>query len=112
MPSTGNCFSSRAASVSAKPSSPKSSPWLLAIDTASTPAARRASSATAGVRKLYFFGTGVPRSVIAVSRLTIARSAALSVGAIGARTAAGSFSSFDRRWPSNITSPPNASVTA
>ena len=43
----------------------------------------------AGARKLYDFGTGLPPSVIAVSRFTIATSAAESSGAIGANIPVG-----------------------
>src|SRR4051794_28250747 len=50
-------------------------PWLLATDTASTPACRRTVTARAGARNVNSFGCGVPRSVIAVSRLSTARSA-------------------------------------
>ena len=54
-------------------------PWLLATVTASTPAARTASSDDAGALKLQALaGTGVLPSVIAVSRFTTATSAAPS----------------------------------
>ena len=68
-------------------------------------------NADAGARKLYSFGCGDPRSVIAVSRFTIARSADCSTGAIGASTPDGLAASFDRSTPSKWTSPANASTT-
>ena len=49
----------------------------------STPAARSAGNAAGGARKTYVFGWGDPRSVIAVSRLTMATSAAASTALIG-----------------------------
>ncbi|MDQ1519120.1 MAG: hypothetical protein QOI55_193, partial [Actinomycetota bacterium] len=57
-------------------------------------------------------GAAVPRSVIAVSRFTNAKSADDNTGAIGARTPAGFASSCDRSPPWKCTSPPNAIVTA
>src|SRR5687768_3271696 len=60
--------------------------------TASIPAARNASSAFGEVRKWYVFGSGVPREVIAVSRLTIVRSPPARVGVIGPKAVAGSLS--------------------
>ena len=110
---TGYWRSAPAAIVSASPWTPKSSPWLLASETASTPAVFSASSATGGARKLYFLGwTASPPSVTAVSRLTTATSAAESTGAIDASRPFGSSTSLARSAPSNITSPPNANVTA
>src|SRR5690242_18054749 len=53
-------------------------PWLFATVTASIPARMRTPKAAAGARKVNSFGWAVPRSVTAVSRLTTARSAALS----------------------------------
>ena len=61
---------------------------------------------------MYDFGTGLPRSVIAVSRFTIATSAWASSGAIGLNIPAGFESSCDRMPPSKCTSPPKAKVTA
>ena len=58
------------------------------------------------------FGSGVPRCVIAVSRLTIAMSARERTGAIGASTPAGFAANRAASGPSKWTSPPNANVTA
>ena len=85
--------------------------WLFASVATSTPAARIASSAVAGALKFHSFGIGVAASVIAVSRFTMAMSAADRTGAIPASRAFGSASSFSRMWVSKCTSPPNAKVT-
>src|SRR3954462_9212956 len=77
--------------------------------TASTPAARTASKAATGARKWYCLGSSVPRSVIAVSRLTIAKSADDRTVAIGPNAVAGLVSSGAVR-PVKCTSPANASV--
>src|SRR6478672_6521012 len=77
--------------------------------TASMPAAFRASIAVGVVRKWYVLGSSVPRDVIAVSRLTIVRSAADSWAAIGPNAVAGSLSSFAVR-SMKCTSPANTSV--
>src|SRR5438270_1637313 len=59
--------------------------------TTSTPALRRAVNDAAGERKWKFLpGTGAPRSLIAVSRLTTVKSAPDSTGASGANTWSGS----------------------
>jgi hypothetical protein len=78
--------------------------------TTSTPAAARAENAVIGARKWYCFGWGVPRSVIAVSRLTMVRSAACSTGLIGPNAVVGWFSSGAVR-PVKWTSPAKASVS-
>ena len=67
-----------AASESRRPTRPKSWPWLLAMVATSTPASLRAVRADGGARKVKSLGAGVPRSVMAVSRLTTARSARFS----------------------------------
>src|SRR5436305_13657591 len=78
--------------------------------TASTPAARTASKAVTGARKWNCFGSGVPRSVIAVSRLTMVKSASDRVAAIGPNAVAGCASSPDVR-PVKWTSPAKARVS-
>src|SRR3954454_10105138 len=75
------------------------------------PASVSALSALAGARKVYCLGAGVPRSVIAVSRFTIAMSYQRSTGAIPLSTVAGFALSAVRSGPSKCTSPPKASVT-
>src|SRR4051812_32021423 len=75
------------------------------------PAAVSAVSALAGARNVYCFGAGVPRSVMAVSRFTIAMSADRNTGAIPLRTVAGFAASATPIGPSKCTSPPNANVT-
>src|SRR5688572_12561536 len=65
-----------------------------------------------GDLKLYCLGIGVFCSVIADSRLTIARSASDSTGAIGASIPVGFDWSLLRNAPSKWMSPPNANVTA
>src|SRR5262245_25657038 len=73
------------------------------------PAARIASSAVGTARKWYVFGSGVPRVVIAVSRLTIVRSVLESTDAIGPNAVAGFLSRSavrSMKW----TSPANANV--
>src|SRR5699024_361387 len=85
-------------------------PWLLARVATSTPAWSRASRASAGARKTNSLsGAGFPPSVIAVSRLTMVRSAAESCSEMGSRAVEGS-SRRGRSMPSNITSPPKATV--
>src|SRR5690349_17171819 len=64
-PTTGIGEESLAARVSARPSTPKSTAWLLAIETTSTPESLSADSALGEVRKVYVFGSGAPRPVIA-----------------------------------------------
>src|SRR5512135_3488024 len=76
------------------------------------PADASATGALGGARNVNCLGSGVPRWVIAVSRLTIAMSARLKTGAIGARTPAGFAANFAASGPWKWTSPPNASVTA
>src|SRR3954453_11269524 len=73
------------------------------------PAAFRAVYAVAGARKWYSFGSGVPRSVTALSRFTTARSAPDRTGAIGPIAVAGSRSSAAVR-PVKCTSPAKANV--
>ena len=51
MPTTGKRAVCAAARESANPTGPKSRPWLFAIVTTSTPAARNAVNAEAGARK-------------------------------------------------------------
>src|SRR5919199_53980 len=80
-------------------------PWLLAMDTASTPACRRTVTARAGARKVKSLGWGVPRSVIAVSRLSTARSADRSTPKALPRRP----DSAAAAEPSKCTSPANAS---
>src|SRR5688572_8267422 len=75
------------------------------------PAARTAAYAEAGARKWNSFGSGVPRVVTAVSRLTTARSAADSTLATGPNAVAGSLSRAAVR-PVKCTSPPNARVSS
>src|SRR4051812_48112563 len=79
--------------------------------TTSTPAALTASKADAGARKWYCFGSGRPRSVTAVSRLTIATSAADRVDVIGPKAVAGFVSRAAVRSV-KCTSPANARVTS
>jgi hypothetical protein len=62
----------------------------LEVDTTSMPAAFTASYALGGARKWNSFGSGAPRVVTAVSRLTIARSAADRVDEIDPNAVAGS----------------------
>src|SRR5215216_714118 len=76
----------------------------------STPAALRAVRADGGARKVKSLGAGVPRSVMAVSRLTTARSARRRTLAMGPRVA-GLAASRDPIAPSKWTSPPKARVT-
>src|SRR3954466_3660605 len=78
--------------------------------TASTPAARTASKAVTGARKWYCLGSSVPRSVIAVSRLTIAKSADDRTAEIGPNAVAG-FASSGAVRPVKWTSPAKASVS-
>src|SRR5437588_268762 len=94
--------------------------------TASIPAVLRAVNDAAGDRKWKFLpGTGAPRSVMAVSRLTTARSAPDSTGVTGASTWAGSALSWSAngvpeemavgsvsRMSGNWVSPAKAKVTA
>src|SRR6266545_1471224 len=112
MPTTGKSASSAASRESSRPTDPKSMPWLLAMVATSTPAAFSAWKALAGARNVKLLLCGVPRVVIAVSRLTMARSARRSIEAIGPTAVAGLLVSRLRMTPSKWTSPPNASVTA
>jgi hypothetical protein len=82
---------------------------LFASDTRSSPAAFTASNAVAGARKWYVFGSGVPRVVTAVSRLTIDMSADWNIDDTGPNAVAG-FLSNARVRSVKWTSPPNASV--
>src|SRR5215472_15439099 len=75
------------------------------------PAASSAVNALGDARNVYTLASGVPRSVIAVSRFTIAMSARRSTGAIGANIVSGFAASLARSGPSKCTSPANASVT-
>src|SRR5919107_1956905 len=74
---------------SRRPTTPKSWPWLLAMVATSTPADLRAVRADGGARKGKSLGAGVPRSVMAVSRFTTARSARPSTPATGPKVVAG-----------------------
>ena len=111
MPSTAIGDVARAASVSSSPAGPKSRPWLLAIDTASTPAPARATRALAGARNVYFFGCGVPCSVREVSRFTTVRSAPEKRLSSGASMPAPSAFKRLRRLASKWVSPPKPMVT-
>src|SRR4029453_7041596 len=110
-PTTGNLAALAAARESRRPTRPKSSPWLLAMVTTSTPAALRAVRAVGGARKVKSLAAGVPRSVMAVSRFTTARSARRRTLAIGPKVVAGSADRRDSMAPSKWTSPPKARVT-
>src|SRR3954447_17308533 len=110
MPTTGKCAAPAASRVSCKPTGPKSTPWLLAMVTTSMPAERSAVKALGGARKVYFFTAGAPLVVIAVSRLTIARSALDNTAAIGPIAVVGSALSLMPSAPSKCTSPPKAMV--
>src|SRR5829696_1418585 len=77
----------------------------------STPAALRAVRAVGGARKLKSLAAGVPRSVMAVSRFTTARSARRRTLAIGPKVVAGSAASRDSMAPSKWKSTPKARVT-
>src|SRR5512132_1529515 len=77
----------------------------------STPASLRAVRAEGGARKVKSLGAGVPRSVMAVSRLTTARSARRSTPAIGPKVVAGLAARRAAIAPSKWTSPPKARVT-
>ena len=76
------------------------------------PADLSAVNAVAGARNTYCFFAGVPLVVIAVSRLTMARSAWLRTVAIGPTAVAGSAARRLASSPMKCTSPPNASVTS
>src|SRR5215218_10166035 len=110
-PTTGNFADRAAASESRRPTGPKSRPWLLAMVATSTPASLRAVRAAGGARKVKSLGAGVPRSVMAVSRLTTARSARRRTPAMGPKVVAGLVASRDPIAPSKWTSPPKAMVT-
>ena len=99
-----------AANVSVSPAGPKSAPWLLAIVATSTPAALSAVNAAAGARNVNCFGSAAPPSVIAVSRLTMARSARDSTVPTGPSVVAGSAASRSETRPSKCTSPAKARV--
>src|SRR6266508_2334858 len=77
----------------------------------STPAASSAVKAEAGARKANSLAAAVPRSVMAVSRLTTARSARRSTPPIGPKVVAGSLARRVATAPSKWTSPPKAMVT-
>src|SRR6266508_3850419 len=77
----------------------------------STPAASSAVKAEAGARKVNSLAAAVPRSVMAVSRLTTARSARRSTPPIGPKVVAGSLARRVATAPSKWTSPPKAMVT-
>ncbi len=83
MPTTGNRWRLAAASESRSPASPKSIPWLFAIDTTSTDPPRRAANALGGVRNTKVLPAAAPPFVTAVSRFATAMSASPSTGAIG-----------------------------
>src|SRR6266536_4386133 len=87
-------------------------PWLLAMVATSTPADLSARKALAGARKVKLLLCGVPRVVMAVSRLTTATSARRRTDAIGPKVVSGLLVSRPRMTPSKCTSPPNAKVTA
>src|SRR5262249_12549895 len=73
------------------------------------PAAWTAAKAGGGAREWNCLGCSVPRSVIAVSRLIMAKSAARRVSAIGPKAVVGSLSRARlRSW--KFTSPAKASV--
>src|SRR5215217_3907 len=77
----------------------------------STPASLRAVRADGGARKVKSLGAGLPRSVMAVSRLTTARSARRSTLATGPKVVAGLAARRLAIAPSKWTSPPKARVT-
>src|SRR5262245_16237446 len=79
------------------------------MDTTSSPAATTASNATGGARKWNCFGSGVPRVVTAVSRLTIEISASSKTDDTGPNAVPG-LSSRARVRSAKCTSPPKASV--
>src|SRR5215472_16978622 len=74
------------------------------------PAAFTAWYAVGGARKWNSFGSGVPRVVTGVSRLTIAKSTLLSSLAIGPNAVSGFFSSRVSVRPSKWASPAKSSV--
>jgi hypothetical protein len=83
-------------------------PWLLAMLTASTPAACRAANAVSGARKLNSLGAGSPPDVTAVSRFTTVRSASPRMPAMSARAVCGSRSSAASAPRVKFTSPAKA----
>ncbi len=91
-PTTGTCAAAAASRASGTLTGPKSSAWLLAMVTTSTPPALSAWKAVAGDRKVNSFGCGAPRVVTAVSRLTTPRSAAARTEASGPMAVPGSAS--------------------
>src|SRR6266542_2042215 len=109
MPTTGKSAWSAAWRESDSPMAPKSIPWLLAIVATSTPAASSARKALAGARKVKLLLCAVPRVVIAVSRLTMARSARRSTDAIGPKVVSGFVVRRPRITPSECRSPPTLS---
>ena len=87
-------------------------PWLFAMLATSMPPAASAVSADAGARNVNSFGAGVPRSVIAVSRLPTVRSAAPSTRRDRREHASpGPRASLSRSTPSKWMSPAKANVT-
>ena len=82
--------------------------WLLAMVATSAPPSASASQRARGRTE---HNRTAPRSVTAVSRFTIARSAPPSVGAIAPSTVRERESSVARTSPSKWTSPAKASVT-
>src|SRR5918999_4746817 len=108
IPTVGKRLRLLAASESRNPASMKSMPWLFAMDTTSTPAVLSAAKAELGARKRNSLpGAGLPSVVMAVSRLTMEKSAARSVLAIGPSAVRG-LASRARSEPSKCTSPPKA----
>src|ERR1700759_4370330 len=71
----------------------------------SMPASRSAVNADGGARKVNSFDAGEPPVVIAVSRLTIVRSALLSTAAAGPKTVSGSAASRSPTRSMKCTSP-------
>src|SRR3954469_18895498 len=78
--------------------------------TTSTPTALKASNTDGGARKVKDLSSALPRSVTAVSRLTIVRSAAFSRGATGASAVRGCRKRSVSR-PAVCTSPAKLNVT-
>src|SRR3954471_6629338 len=79
------------------------------METTSMPAAFNALKALAGARKLNSFGSLVPRVVIAVSRLTIVKSALASAGMAGPSAVRGE-ARRAASWAWKCVSPANAMV--
>src|SRR4029453_13344741 len=105
-PTTGNLAALAAARESRRPTRPKSSPWLLAMVTTSTPAALGGGGAVGGAREVKALGAGVPPSVMAVPRFTTARSARRRTLAIGPKVVAGWADRRDSMSPPKWAVPP------